>query len=65
MKTLKIHEVSDFSDSQFLEKIQKLIRKLLKRSANCELQMANSNPACWLLTLATLEKTKFSKLTLF
>ena len=36
--TLKIHEVSDFSDSQFLEKIQKLIHKLAKCFANYELQ---------------------------
>ena len=36
--TLKIHEVSDFGDSQFLEKIEKLIRKLPKRFANYELQ---------------------------
>ena len=35
--TLKIHEVSDFSKSQFLEKMQ-------KRFANCKLRMANSNP---------------------
>ena len=41
--TLKIHEVSDFSDLQFLEKMQKLIRKLPKRFANCELRTANSN----------------------
>ena len=42
---LKNYEVSDFSGSQFLEKMQKLIRRLPKRFANCELQMANSNPA--------------------
>ena len=35
MNNLKIHKVSDFSDSQFLEKMQKLIRKLPKRFANC------------------------------
>ena len=44
MNTLKIHEVSDFSDSQFLEKMQKLIRKLPKRFEKCKLQTANSNP---------------------
>ena len=46
--TLKIHEVSDFSDSQFLaqflEKMQKLIRKLSKCFANFELRTANANP---------------------
>ena len=42
--TVKIQEVSDFSDSQFLEKTQKFIRKLPKCFANCELQTANSNP---------------------
>ena len=35
MNNLKIHKVSNFSDSQFLEKMQKLIRKLPKRFANC------------------------------
>ena len=35
---------SDFSDSQFLEKMQKQIRKLPKPFANCELWTANSNP---------------------
>ena len=34
---------SDFSDSQFLEKMQKQIHKLPKCFANCELQMTNSN----------------------
>ena len=29
---------------QFLEKMQKLSRKLPKCFANCELRMANSNP---------------------
>ena len=42
--TLKIYEVSDLRDSQILEKMQKLIRKLPKCFAKCELQMANSNP---------------------
>ena len=37
-------EVSDFSNLQSLEKIQKLIRELSKRFANCELRMAISNP---------------------
>ena len=37
ISTLKIHEVSDFSDSQFLEKVQKLICKLPKYFTNCEL----------------------------
>ena len=32
----KIYEVSDFSDLQFLEKIQKLIHRLPKCFANCE-----------------------------
>ena len=41
--TLKICQVSDSSNSQFLEKMQKLIHKLLKSFANCELQTANSN----------------------
>ena len=41
---LKIHEVSDFSNSQFLEKMQKFICKLPKCFANCELRSANSNP---------------------
>ena len=40
-----IHEVFNFSGSQFLEKIQKQIRKLPKRFADCELRTANSNPA--------------------
>ena len=35
MNNLKIHKVSNFSDSQFSEKMQKLIRKLPKRFANC------------------------------
>ena len=39
---LKIHAVTDFSDSQFLERMQKL--KPPKRFANWELQTANSNP---------------------
>ena len=39
------HEVSDFRNSQFLEQMQKLIRKLPKRFANCELRTANLNPA--------------------
>ena len=39
-----MHELSDFSDSQFLEKMQKLICKLPKCFANCELRTANSNP---------------------
>ena len=43
--TLKIHKVSDFKDLQFSEKMQKFICKLPKRFANCELRMANSNPA--------------------
>ena len=43
--TLKTHEVSDLRDSQILEKMQKLIRKLPKHFANCELETANSNPA--------------------
>ena len=38
------YEVSDFSDSQCLEKMQKLIRKLPKRFANCQLRASNSNP---------------------
>ena len=42
--TLKIHEVFDFSDSQFSEKMQKLVRKLPKRFANCKLGTHNSNP---------------------
>ena len=42
--TLKIHEVSNFSDSQFLEKMQKHICKLQKCFANCKLWTANSNP---------------------
>ena len=42
--TLKIHEVSDFSNSQFLEKMQKLIHKLPKHFANCKLRTANLNP---------------------
>ena len=42
--TLKTHEVSDFSDSQFLEKMQKFIYKLPKCFANCELRTANLNP---------------------
>ena len=37
--------LSDFSDSQYLEKMQKLIHKLPKYFTNCELQMANLNPA--------------------
>ena len=37
------------NDLQFLEKIQKLIRKLPKRFANCKLRMANSNPDMKLL----------------
>ena len=41
---LKIYEVSDFNNSQFLEKKQKLIRRLPKRFANCELRTDNSNP---------------------
>ena len=45
--TLKIHEVSDSSDSQFLETMQKLICKLPKCFANRELQTANSNPGAW------------------
>ena len=36
--------ISDFSDSQCLEKPQKLIRKLPKRFTNCELQKINLNP---------------------
>ena len=44
MNNTENSQVSDFSDSQFLEKMQKFIRKLPKRFANCELQMANSNP---------------------
>ena len=41
---LKIYEVSDFRNLQFLEKMQKLIRRLPKRFPNCKLPMANSNP---------------------
>ena len=41
---LKIYEVSDFSDLQSLEKMQKLIRRPPKCFANCELRTANSNP---------------------
>ena len=44
MNNSKIHKVSNFSDSQFLEKVQKLIRKLPKRFVLCELRTANSNP---------------------
>ena len=40
---LKIQKVSDLRDSQILEKMQKLIRKLPKRFANCELRTAYSN----------------------
>ena len=46
MKTLKIHEVPDFSDSQFLEKMQKLICKLPKCFGNCKMQTTNLNPVC-------------------
>ena len=42
--SIKIHEVSDFSNSQFVEKMQKQIHKLPKRFTNCELRMVNSNP---------------------
>ena len=44
--TLKIHEVSDFSDSQFLEKIQNSFTNWQNASqiTNCN-AMANSNPA--------------------
>ena len=42
--TLKIHEVSDFSNSQFLEKMQELFCKRPKLFANCELRTANLNP---------------------
>ena len=38
------HKVSDYSDSQFLQKIQKLICKLPKHILNCKLGTANSNP---------------------
>ena len=41
---MKIHEASDFTDSQILEKMQKLIRKRPKCFANCELWVANLNP---------------------
>ena len=44
MNNSNIHEVSDSSDSKFLEKMQELIRKLPKYFANCKLQTANSNP---------------------
>ena len=46
-----VKKVSDFSDSQFFEKKQKLIGKLPKRFANCQnasqignCKIANSNP---------------------
>ena len=42
--TQKIHKESNFSNSQFLEKMQKLICNVPKSFANCELQMANLNP---------------------
>ena len=45
---MKIHEASDFSDLQFVEKMQKQIHKLPKYFANCKLRMAN-------LTLISLE----------
>ena len=48
---MKIHEVSDFSDSQFSVKIQKLIRKLPKRFGNCELRTTNSNPVFGLVNV--------------
>ena len=35
--TLKIHELSNFCNLQYLEKMQKRIRNLTKRFANCEL----------------------------
>ena len=44
MNNSRIHQVSNFSDSQFLEKMQKLICKLPKHFANCKLWTANSNP---------------------
>ena len=47
--TLIIYEVSYFTNSQFLEKMQKLIRRLPKHLANCKLQTANSNPVYYIL----------------
>ena len=48
-----MHEVSDFSNSQFLEKMRKFIHKLPKCFANCKLRTANSNPAYRSLPLLT------------
>ena len=36
--------MNNFSNLQFLEKMEELIRKLPKRFTNCELRTANSNP---------------------
>ena len=49
MNNAEIHEVSDLRDTQIVEKMQKLIWKLPKRFANCELRMANLNPAFLIL----------------
>ena len=46
---------SDFSDSQILEKMQKLIRKLPRRFANCEWRTANSNTVIYTV-LSTLSE---------
>ena len=45
---LKIYEVSDFSNPQFLDKMQKVICRLPKHFTNCELWMAILNPAYFL-----------------
>ena len=39
-----MYEVSDFSNLQSLEKMQKLIRRPPKCFANCKLRTANLNP---------------------
>ena len=41
---MNIHKASNFSDSQFLQKMQKFHLKLSKCFAHCKLQTANSNP---------------------
>ena len=44
MNNSKIHEVSNFSSSQFLQKMQKHFCKLPKHFTNCKLWRVNLNP---------------------
>ena len=51
LKTQKIHEVFDFSSSQFLEKLQKRIRKLPDEAMVVLQENSNSSNSCEILHL--------------